>query len=240
MKIKGIIIDDEPLAIKVIESHLNEFKNFELISTFSSPIDAISIIENKEIDVVYLDINMPTMNGLEFIRSLTHKPHIIITTAYREYAVESFDMNVLDYLVKPIPFGRFLKAFNKLSNRINLERESGKDLSIIDAPFIFLKVDKKLMKIKLDDILYIESLKDYIKVTTLVGEYLVHKSMTSISGELPGDHFIRIHRSFTIAINKISFLEGNSVKIANRRIPIGRNYLQAAKQKILNSTDPPE
>lgn len=237
MKIKGIIIDDEPLAIKVIESHLKEFKNFELVATFNTPIDALSIIENKEIDVVYLDINMPMMNGLEFIRSLTYKPHIIITTAYREYAVESFDLNVLDYLVKPIPFGRFLKAFNKLSNRINLEKESGKDLSIKDDPFIFLKVDKKLMKIKLNDILYIESLKDYIKVITLVGEYLVHKSMTSISEELPGDNFIRIHRSFTIAINKIAFLEGNSVKIANRRIPIGRNYLQASKQKILNSTE---
>jgi DNA-binding LytR/AlgR family response regulator len=239
MKIKGIIIDDEPLAIKVIESHLNEFKNFELVATFNSPINALSIIENKEIDVVYLDINMPMMNGLEFIRSLTHRPHIIITTAYREYAVESFDLNVLDYLVKPIPFGRFLKAFNKLTNRINLEKESLKDLSINEDPFIFLKVDKKLMKIKLNDILYIESLKDYIKVITLVGDYLVHKSMTSISEELPSDHFIRIHRSFTIAINKITFLEGNSVKIANRRIPIGRNYLQISKQKILNSTDFP-
>ena len=235
MKIKCVIIDDEPLAIKVIENHLKEFSNFEIVATFNSPINAINIIENKEIDIVFLDINMPIMNGLEFVKSLTNKPHIIITTAYREFAVDSFDLNVLDYLVKPIPFSRFLKAINKLTNRINLEREPIKNISAKEEPFIFLKVDKKLMKIKLNDILYIESLKDYIKVITVLGDYLVHKSMTSISEELPSELFLRIHRSFTIAINKITFLEGNSVKIVNRRIPIGRNYLQIAKQKILHA-----
>lgn len=237
MNIKCVIIDDEPLAIKVIENHLNEFKNIELIGSFNSPIEALSIMENKEVDAVFIDINMPSMNGLEFIKSLINKPHIIITTAYREYAVESFDLNVLDYLVKPISFPRFLKSINKLTKRINLEKETVKEVSIKKEPFIFLKVDKKLMKVNYMDILYIESLKDYIKVITLVGDYLVHKSMTSISNELPSDYFIRIHRSFTIAINKITFLEGNSVKIANRRIPIGRNYLQIAKQKILKSED---
>lgn len=231
MKIKCIIIDDEPLAIKVIERHLKEFDYIELIDSFNSAISALPIMEKEKIDVIFLDINMPKMSGLEFIRTLTHKPHIVITTAYREYAVESFDLDVLDYLVKPIPFGRFLKTINKISNRINLEKEK---ISIKEEPFIFLKVDKKLMKIKLNDILFIESLKDYIKVITILGDYLVHKSMTSISEELPSSNFIRIHRSYTIAMNKISFVEGNSIMVANRRIPIGRNYLQAAKQKILN------
>ena len=151
--------------------------------------------------------------------------------------MESFDLDVLDYLVKPIPFGRFLKTINKITKRINLERDKIIENSIKDEPFIFLKVDKKLMKIKLNDILFIESLKDYIKVITILGDFLVHKSMTSISEELPDHNFIRIHRSFTIAINKITFVEGNSLMIANRRIPIGRNYLQAAKQKILNIKD---
>lgn len=231
---KCIIIDDEPLAIKVIENHLNEFVDFELVGTFNSPIDAIELIESKKIDVVFLDINMPTMNGLEFLKTLTHRPFVIITTAYREYAVESFELNVLDYLVKPIPFQRFLKSINKLNRRLGLEKRDAKNISIKEEPFIFLKVDKKLMKVRLNDILYIESLKDYIKVITISEEFLVHKSMTSISEELPNDRFIRIHRSFTIALNKITFVEGNSIKIANRRIPIGRNYLQAAKQKILN------
>lgn len=234
MKIKCIIIDDEPLAIKVIENHLKDFQNMELIGTFNTAIEALPTIEKNEVDVIFLDINMPKMSGLDFIRSLSNKPHIIITTAYREYAVESFDLDVLDYLVKPIPFGRFLKAINKISNRINLEKDKFNENTFNDEPHIFLKVDKKLMKIKLNDILYIESLKDYIKVITITGDYLVHKSMTSISEELPQENFLRIHRSFNIAINKITSVEGNSVEIANRRIPIGRNYLQYAKQKILN------
>jgi DNA-binding LytR/AlgR family response regulator len=235
MKIKCIIIDDEPLAIKVIENHLSEFQNIELVGTYNTAIAALPYIDVNKIDVIFLDINMPKMSGLDFLRSLPIKPFIIITTAYREYAVESFDLDVLDYLVKPIPFGRFLKAIKKITNRMGLEKDKKNDISFKEEPYIFLKVDKKLMKIKLNDILYIESLKDYIKVITTIGDYLVHKSMTSISEELPKENFLRIHRSFAIAINKIISIEGNSVEIANRRIPIGRNYLQTAKQIILNN-----
>jgi len=234
MKIKCIIIDDEPLAIKVIENHLKDFQNIELVATFNTAIAALPIIEENEIDVIFLDINMPKMSGLDFLRSLSTKPHIVITTAYREYAVESFDLDVLDYLVKPIPFGRFLKAITKITARINLEKDKLNDVHFKEDPYIFLKVDKKQMKIKLNNILYIESLKDYIKVITISGDYLVHKSMTCILEELPQENFLRIHRSFAIAINKITSIEGNSVEIVNRRIPIGRNYLQFAKQKILN------
>lgn len=234
MKIKCLIIDDEPLAIKVIENHLQDFQNMELVGTYNTAISALPAIKEQNIDVIFLDINMPKMSGLDFLRSLTNKPHIIITTAYREYAVDSFDLDVLDYLVKPIPFSRFMKAINKITNIVNLNKEKTSDTSLKEEPHIFLKVDKKLMKIKLNDILYIESLKDYIKVITKMGDYLVHKSMTSISEELPKENFLRIHRSFNIAINKITSIEGNSVEIANRRIPIGRNYLQVAKQKILN------
>lgn len=237
MNVKCIIIDDEPLASKVIINHLKEFQNMELIGTFSTPIEALPIIDNNEIDVIFLDINMPKMSGLEFLKALSVMPLIVITTAYREYAVESFDLNVLDYLVKPIPFGRFLKAINKINNRINLEKERQSEVPIKEDPFVFLKVDKKLMKIKLNDILYIESLKDYVKVFTTIGDYLVHKSMISMMEDLPSDNFIRIHRSFSIAINKITAVEGNLVEIANRRIPIGRNYLQNTKQKIFNNNE---
>lgn len=237
MNVKCIIIDDEPLASKVIKNHLKEFQNMELVGTFSTPIEALPIIENNEIDVIFLDINMPKMSGLEFLKTLSVMPLIVITTAYREYAVESFDLNVLDYLVKPIPFGRFLKAINKINNRVNLEKERQSEVPIKEDPFVFLKVDKKLMKIKLNDILYIESLKDYVKVFTTIGDYLVHKSMISIMEDLPSDNFIRIHRSFSIAINKITAVEGNLVEIANRRIPIGRNYLQSTKQKIFNNNE---
>jgi len=234
MKINCVIIDDEPLAIKVVENHLKEFQNFEIIATFSNPIEALSLLEKAEIDVLFLDINMPKMNGLDFAKSLNSKTNIIITSAYREYAVESYDLNVLDYLVKPIPFNRFLKTINKINQQIFFKKESKqKEDSTSNESFMFLKVDKKLVKINFEELQYIESLKDYIKVFTLSQTFLVHKSLTSITEELP-DNFIRIHRSYTIAIDKVKSVEGNLVEIANTRIPIGRKYVNHARRIILN------
>ena len=137
MKIKCIIIDDEPLAIKVIVTHLKEMPEMELVATFNSPLDALPLMTDDAIDVLFLDINMPKMNGLDFLRTLTNKPHVIITTAYREFAVDSFDLDVLDYLVKPIPFGRFLKTINKLSSRILLERAGSEDVALQVALYLF-------------------------------------------------------------------------------------------------------
>jgi len=232
MKIRCIIIDDEPLAIEVVKTHLQEFSNMDLIGVFNNPIEALTTIENNNIDVVFLDINMPKMNGLDFIKNIEAKPNFIITTAYREFAVESFDLDVLDYLVKPIPFTRFLKSINKLSQKINNDKNP--DTSN-EKSFIFLKVDKKLIKVKFEDIFYIESLKDYIKVFTKLGDYLVHKSLTGVTEELPNNQFIRIHRSYTVALDKIDALEGNSILIVNKRIPIGRKYTNHAKDVILNN-----
>jgi len=232
VKIKCIIIDDEPLAIQVIEKYLLEFQNFELIASFSNPLKALTVLERDCIDVIFLDINMPKMNGLEFVRNLESRPNIIITTAYREYAVDSFTLDVLDYLVKPIPFHRFLKSINKITQRVHLQK--GKiDAQTKDDSHIFLKVDKKLVKIKFEDIFYIESLKDYIKIFTALGDYLVHKSLTGITEELPSSNFLRIHRSYTIAIDKVVSIEGNLVEISTKRIPIGRKYVNHAKHIIL-------
>jgi len=234
MKIKCIIIDDEPLGAEVIETHLKEFPNMELKETFTNPLEALSIIESGEIDVVFIDINMPKMNGLDFIRSIEQSPYFIITTAYREYAVESFDLDVLDYLVKPVPFTRFLKSINKLSQKFITDKSEDVQQTV-EKSFIFLKVDKKLIKIKFEDIFFIESLKDYIKVFTKSGDYLAHKSLSGITEELPKTQFLRLHRSFTVALDKIQALEGNSVLVTNKRIPIGRKYINHAKDVILNT-----
>lgn len=236
MKIKCVIIDDEQLAISVIESHLKNFDHFEVVGTFNNPIKAYSLLEKEKVDVIFLDINMPQMTGFSFIENLNSKPLIVITTAYREYAVKSFELNVLDYLVKPIPFDRFLKSINKIYQQLYTNNAVG-DTSLQQEPHIFLKVDKKLLKINLNDILYIESLKDYIKVITKIGDYVVHKSLTAITEELPLSNFLRVHRSYTISINKISAIEGNTIEIANRRIPIGRNYLKQTKERILNTNE---
>ena len=237
MKIKCVIIDDEPLAIKVIENHLKEFQNFEVIGTFNNPITPLALLENGEADVLFLDINMPKMNGLDFAKTLNTKTNVVITTAYREYAVESYDLNVLDYLVKPIPFNRFLKTINKITQKVYQQKGIQREEDTSNESFIFLKVDKKLVKIKFDAILYIESLKDYIKVFTTIENYLVHKSLTSITEELPDTNFIRIHRSYTIAIDKVKSLEGNLLEIGIARIPIGRKYVSHAKRIILNTDE---
>ena len=234
MKIKCIIIDDEPLAAEVIETHLKEFPNMELLSKFTNPLEALSIIESGEIDVVFIDINMPKMNGLDFIKSIDKSPYFVITTAYREYAVESFDLDVLDYLVKPVPFTRFLKSINKISHKFITDK-SDDATPAAEKSFIFLKVDKKLIKIKFEDIFFIESLKDYIKVFTKSGDYLAHKSLSGITEELPSNQFLRLHRSFTVALDKIQALEGNSVMVSDKRIPIGRKYINHAKDVILNT-----
>ncbi len=235
MEIKCIIIDDEPLAIKIVSNYLIEFPNFNLVNAFNNPLEAIETIKENDIDVIFLDINMPKMNGLEFIRNLDVKTNVVITTAYREHALESYDLDVLDYLVKPIPFTRFLKTINKVTQKVHLLKGSKKIDDTNDEGFIFFKVDKKLVKIKFDDILYIESLKDYIKIITVTGNYLVHKSLTSVTDELPSENFLRIHRSYTIAINKVLSLEGNLVEISSKKIPIGRKYVNHAKQVILNN-----
>ncbi len=239
MKIKCIIIDDEPLAISVIENHLKNFDHIEVIGTFINPLKCYNVLEQEKVDVIFLDINMPQMTGFSFIENLNHKPLIVITTAYREYAVKSFELNVLDYLVKPIPFNRFLKTINKVYQQVYIGSSIG-DKSLQQEPHIFLKVNKKLLKINLNDILFIESLKDYIKVVTKVGDYVVHKSLTAITEELPQSNFLRVHRSYTISINKINALEGNTIEIVNRRIPIGRNYLKQSKERILNTKEDSE
>ena len=233
MKIKCVIIDDESLAINVIENHLKSFDHVQIVATFNNPLKAYNIIEHEKIDVIFLDINMPQMTGFTFIENLNHKPLIVFTTAYREYAVKSFELSILDYLVKPIPFNRFLKTMNKIYQQLYINSSVGES-NLQQEPHIFLKVNKKLLKINLNDILFIESLKDYIKIITKIGDHVVHKSLTAITEELPQSNFLRIHRSFTISINKIVAIEGNTVEIANKRIPIGRNYIKQTRERILN------
>jgi len=235
MKIKCIIVDDEPLAIKVIKNYLNEFQNFEVVASFNNPLEALITIKNNPIDVIFLDINMGKMNGLTFIKSVDLKPYIIITTAHREYALESYDHDILDYLVKPIPFNRFLKTINRITQQVYLKRDSNKSEKIQEDSYTFLKVDKKLIKIKFKDIYYVESLKDYIMVFTVSGNYLAHKSLTAFTDELPSKSFLRIHRSFTVSLDKIKSLEGNSVEIDSKRITIGRKYIETTKKIILKN-----
>ena len=235
MKVKCLIIDDEPLAINVIKNYLEQIEDFELISTFSNAIDGLNFLKSNTVDVIFLDINMPVLDGLNFIKSLENPPLLIITSAYDEFAVETYELDVLDYLIKPIEFPRFMKALNKVNRRL----ENNKVIvdTSKDRPYIFVKIDKKKMKkIFLDEILTVESLKDYLKINTLTGKYIIHSTLSDFTNLLPSNDFIRIHRSYTVAIDKIDAVEGNSVEIEGLRYVIGRTYIEEVKQKILNSS----
>jgi len=235
MKIKCLIIDDEPLAVNVIKNYLQQIEDLDLVNTFNNAMDALNFLKHNTVDVIFLDINMPVLDGLNFIKSLKDPPLIIITSAHSEFAIETYELDVLDYLVKPIEFPRFMRALNKVYSRLNINKSS--PASNKTRPYLFIKIDKKRMKkIFLDEISVIECLKDYLKINTTSGKFMIHSTLSDFTDLLPAGDFIRIHRSFTIAINKIDAVEGNSIEIDGIRYVIGRSYIEEVKEKILNSS----
>ncbi|MCG9793126.1 LytR/AlgR family response regulator transcription factor [Flavobacterium algicola] len=233
MKIQCLIIDDEPLAINVIKNYLEQIEDFELVSTFGNAIEGLNFLKTNTVDVIFVDINMPVLDGINFIKSLETPPLIIITSAYKEFALETYELDVLDYLVKPIEFPRFMKALNKINRR--LENNKVAYVNTAERLYLFVKIDKKKMKkIFLDEILIIESLKDYLKISTTTGKFIIHSTLHDFTNLLPTRDFIRIHRSYTVAIDKIDAVEGNSIEIEGLRYVIGRSYIDEVKQRILN------
>ena len=232
MRLKSIIIDDEPLAVSILEKYTKEIKEIELLATFNNAVEAASFVQDHPLDLIFLDINMPVLDGLSFLKSLDIKPMVIMTTAHENHALESFELQAIDYLVKPIPFPRFLKSVQRV---IQLKKpQDSLEQNNSETKSIFVKVDKKkLQKIELDKIVLIESLKDYIRIKTDLGKYIIHKTLSSFTEELPSDKFIRIHRSFTVAIDRIDSVEGNSIEIQGERFIIGRSYINEVKSRIL-------
>ena len=234
MKIKCVLIDDEPLALKVLLNYFQNFPEFEIVKTFSIALEALDYLNNHSIDALFLDINMPLMSGFELIHLYNNKANtkIIITTAFREFAAESYDLDVLDYLVKPIPLPRFIKCLSKVTGEFQNRTAFKQDTHRLE-PHIFIKVDKKMVKINIDEILFIEGMKEYIKVVTTEKTYITHKSLSSLTEELPEERFMRIHKSYSIAIDKVKTIEGNRIQIASYTLPIGRNFSKDVKSKIL-------
>lgn len=225
MKIyKCFIVDDEPLALNVIEQHLSKFSQFEVCGKSTDPVEALTQIKRLQPDLLFLDIEMPEITGLDLIASIQHKPEIIITTAYREYAVEGFDLNVLDYLVKPIPFKRFVQAIDKF-----LEQKLPHTAAVVpnDPAYLFVKADRKTIKIALDDVLYVEGVKDYVKIVLLNQKIITKISIGNFFKTLPKDRFLQVHKSFLVARNKISAFTAHDVEIGDLEIPIGRAYKEA-------------
>ena len=227
-----MIVDDEPLAIDVLENYLARL-DAASVTRCENAVDAFQAIQHRRFDLIFLDIEMPLLSGIEFLKTVKDPPAIIITTAYRDYAVEGFELEVIDYLVKPVSFPRFMKAMEKvlkLGRPVTATNEAPQRLSTPE--YLFLKVDRKFVKIQLCDILYIESLKDYVRVKTADRSWITNQSLTDITEKLPSDRFARVHRSFTIAFDKISTIDGNCVDIDGKLIPISREHRQEVIRKL--------
>ncbi len=221
--IKTLIVDDEPLALDIIESYIEKIPDLTLIGRCENAIDANNIIQNQEVDLLFLDIQMPQMTGIELVKSLRNVPKIVFTTAYSEYAIEGFELDAVDYLLKPIAFDRFLKAVNKAKEGLTVKSPIAQE-----EDFFFVKADKKLVKIHFNEILYIEGLKDYVIIKKNSGRVITLQTMKSLESKLPSNIFMRVHRSYIMNINQIKAVVGNSIEISEggqtKHIPIGKNY----------------
>jgi two-component system, LytTR family, response regulator len=219
-KIRCLIVEDEPLAVRVLKDYINQELHLELVDVFKDAISANTFLQTTKVDLIFLDIHLPKLRGLDFLKSLLNPPVVIVTTAYHQYAIEGFELNVADYLMKPISFKRFTTAVNKAVKLIK-SNETSKENST-DA--IYLNVNRRKVKILLNDIFYVESKREYVMIATLKDEYISKVSTTELEEMLPPERFRRIHRSFIIAINKISSYSKENVEIKGRNIPIGKNF----------------
>jgi DNA-binding LytR/AlgR family response regulator len=219
---KCVVIEDEPLAQQVLKKYIADHPMLQLVAVCNDALEAQQILSSEKIAILFLDINLPKLSGIHFLRSLTDAPVVIFTTAYPEFAVEGFDLDAVDYLMKPFSFERFLKAVNKAIEKLKPSAVQGGQP--VEQRFIFLKADKKVFKVNTDDILYCEAVDDYVKVITSNEQYLVHYTLKKLLEELPATNFLRVHKSYIIAKDKIKFFEGNYVKVADKDIPIGASY----------------
>ncbi|MEO5889477.1 MAG: LytTR family DNA-binding domain-containing protein [Ferruginibacter sp.] len=234
MKLRCLLIDDEPPALKVLAKYIADLHDMEIVGQCKNAIEALGVLRHKTVDVIFLDIKMPRIIGTEFLKNLSHPPKIIFITAYREYAIEAFELDAVDYLVKPVSFERFFKAITKLN------RLMGREVAVTTiketpdlAAFIYLKVDRDMKKVYVNDIEYIESWKDFVKIFLTGGRHLLVKRAISAIENILSDHkFIRVHRSYIVSLSKISGYNALAVQIGQCEIPIGRLYKQSVIERL--------
>lgn len=231
MKLTCLIVEDEPIGQEIIRSYIDRAGFFDVQGQFKNALEAFTWLQTNTVDLLFLDIKMPRMSGLELLRSLQVKPKAIITSAYRDYAIDAFDLDVVDYLLKPISFERFLKAVNKL--RPDSFQRDAKPEPPPEKPFLFVKGNKQLQKVYIDEIIYIESQRDYVKIKlTGSSEMLTRQTISYYEEFLPAQLFLRVHRSFIVATRKVTAFEATRLLIGGATVPIGRNYKQAVAEHL--------
>ncbi|NUO01931.1 MAG: response regulator transcription factor [Saprospiraceae bacterium] len=226
--IRCIAVDDEPLSLRIIEKYAADLPRLELLATCGDAFEAMETLRRLPVDLMFLDINMPRLSGISLLKSLDKQPLVIFTTAYPEFAVEGFELEAVDYLLKPFSQERFLKAVNRAADRLAanaLPEEAPPD-------FLMAKVDKKLFKVDFQDIVYIEAYGDYVKIFTKDKMLLTKERLSTVEQQLPPKQFFRIHRSYVIALSAIEFIEGNTVKIGKERLPISENLKEGLMEKL--------
>jgi DNA-binding LytR/AlgR family response regulator len=228
--INCLIVDDEPLARNLLSDYVRKVPYLNLVSTAENAISAMSILRENDIDLLLLDIQMPELTGINMLKAIQKKPMVILTTAYSEYALESYDLDVVDYLLKPVTFERFLKALEKVNQRLPKEVPTSSDVEL--PSFVFVKDGTKLVKVILDDILYVEGLKDYVTIHTKQQKIVSLQRLKTLEEQLPQEQFIRIHNSFIVSLNAISAIHRNEVQVGSIRLPVSESYKKGFKEWV--------
>lgn len=232
-KIRCIVVDDEPMAREILENHLSKINTMEVVDSCKSAIEAFNVISAEKIDLIFLDINMPEISGLSFAKSINKSIKIIFTTAYREYAVDGFDLQAVDYLLKPISFERLLQGVNKYFNESTpVRQEENKEIIQEKSDAIFVRSDRKMIKINFSEILFIESLSDYIKIHLEDKNVVTRETISNIEAKLPQHDFLRVHRSYIVALNSIDSFTSELVEIGKKQIPISRSYKDRVLKRL--------
>jgi len=230
--IRCLVVDDEPPAREIIRRYIEQVPSLHLTGECANAIQAFTLLQQQAVDLVFLDIRMPQLNGNDFLKTLKNPPKVIFTTAYTEYAVEGYELDAVDYLLKPIPFDRFLKAVNKAYQLTAARHETPVAEETKNDSFVYFRADRKMVRVMLDDILYIESMKDYIKVITKTGMIITKQSISAVEAMLPEKKFIRTHRSFIVSLDKIKSFTPELIDIAATEVPVGKLYRNAV-MKVL-------
>jgi two-component system, LytTR family, response regulator len=227
MNLSCIIVDDEPLAVEILEAYCDKIPYIKRLASFTNGIDALQFLKNNEVDFILLDIQMPELTGFQMLGILDNPPLVIFTTAYDQYAIKSYELEAVDYLLKPIELGRFLKAVEKVSKRrenVTTQRSNTTEDTRNGDPFIFIRTEHRMQRIEKSGILYIEGMKNYLRVITLSGKYMTLQSFLNMQELLPEPQFVRVHKSFIVAMDKIDVIERGRIRIGKASIPIGDKY----------------